>query len=386
MSYVYFEGKMAFSRPIFLLSKSIHSKTYVIMKGKDVLSQPEDVFAGINSAAVPEKKGTNINYVPSMIPLRHEEQAGSSKSALAFGDIINQKGPVLNPADRSKIMDLMGGAFSGSSIEDRLHLHNPWPDSIYVPGKDKNAYQPFFNTVPDSNLYAREWISEQGSACKASAFEGTLHSYNAGNASSRNLITESGIGILYTPEDILSVISFEPDLECMTTHRIQVEFKSSLGSPAPDATPHLPVISNVQVKGSILTAAWEISPIPGILPELVPNSVKYHELFSGTFQGLGSMALQQTAKNFSGKSLASPILVQGGHTYLLGVVARVYINAVVTDDRGKPYPELDQLRFVLYGTVDCNAPQMGVFVQTVYQRGIHLSDLVKFRVADRIGK
>jgi hypothetical protein len=136
----------------------------------------------------------------------------------------------------------------------------------------------------------------------------------------------------------------------------------------------------VQVKGSILTAAWEISPISGILPELVPNSVKYHELFNGTFNGLGSMALQQSTKNFPGKSLASPILVQGGHTYLLGVVARVYVNAVITDDFGKPYPELNQLRVVLYGTVDSIAPQMSVFIQTVYQRGIHLSDMVKSRI------
>jgi hypothetical protein len=356
------------------------------MKDQNVLSQSEDISAGLKTPGILEKKEIPINFIPSMIPIQREEQIGSSKSAIAFGDIINQKGSVLNPADQSKIMDMMGGVFKDRGIEDRLHLHNAWPDFMYVPGKDKNAYQPFFKAAPDSNLYSREWISQQGSTCMASAFEGTLHSYNAGNGTTRDGIEESGIGILYTPEDTLSVISFEPTVEYMTTHRIQVDFNSSLGNPGPDFTPHQQIISNVQVKGSILTAAWEINPIPGVLPDLVPNSVRYHELFNGTFSGLGSMALQQTAKNLSGKSLASPILVQGGRTYLLGVVARVYVNAVITDDRGRPYPELDQLRVVLYGTVDCNVPEMDVFVQTVYQRGIHLSDIVKSTTAIHIDK
>lgn len=326
----------------------------------------------------PDTKEIAANFTPSTLPLQRDEQTISSRSALLFGEIVHKKGPSLSAADQSKVMDLMSSVFK-EKANDRLHLNNPWPDFMYVPGQDKNAYKPFFTAVPDSHLYSQEWISQQGATLVASASMGELHSYNAGNGSTRNGIQESGIGILYSPEDILSVISFEPTVEATTTHRIQVEFISSLGNPGPDNTPHLPVISNVHVKGSILTAAWEISPISGVLPDLVPNSVKYHELFAGSMSGMGSMALQKIAKNLSGKSLASPILVQRGHTYLLGVVARVYVDAVITDEYGRAYPELDQLRVVLYGTVDGKVPEMDVYVKTVYQRGIHLSDIVKLK-------
>ena len=305
--------------------------------------------------------------VPGSLPYVNELNSFPSESSFLVDELLHRNNGKLNEADMATIMDLKSGVFK--DYKNNLHLFNPWPSSLFVPQNDKKSYYPFFNEAPLSNQYARSWNIPGSGVTNASEATGNVYAFCSATPGDSFLNTEAGLGILYTPDshNILSTVSFEPEIVTVSNNRWYVDFKSAEGNPAPDFTPHPLIIANTRCTGSIILAAWELNPVNGDV-DLIPNTVKHQNLFDSSNSGLGFSAVQTKNQNFSGKSLSTRILVQQGHVYLFGVIARIAIHIQVSDAQGRPYPELQELQFKVWGDISCKVPEISVLTETVYQK------------------
>ena len=69
-------------------------------------------------------------------------------------------------------------------------------------------------------------------------------------------------------------------------------------------------------------------------------------------------------RSFVNSALATTFLVEGGRTYVFGVVARAWVRHHVTSSTGSPIPQ-DPTKFRLYAEMVCSVPYMAATVQQV---------------------
>jgi hypothetical protein len=225
-----------------------------------------------------------------------------------------------------------------------------WPDTLYVPRSDGNFLIP---RPPTDHLYSDDWTGGTGVET-ADKNTGALFVIAGAKTTDSGQYSDAGVGIRYTPRNSLSYIRYEPEVNCAVTYRMFVDFWPML------------IAGNLRARASLFVGAWLLNPVLNGSFELV--HAREVPVFDTLSQDAGSNVWPNVPysfpKNFPGSALATTFLVQGGRTYLLGVVARAQVEHNVTTNAGKQIPH-DGSRFKLYSQLICSVPFMSVLPQQV---------------------
>jgi hypothetical protein len=237
----------------------------------------------------------------------------------------------------------------GTQIFDINLFH--WPGSLYIP-KGANARNYWISPAPDDHRYGLDWTSPAtATANKASRQDGTLFSFsqllneNARSAQS----SESGVGIFYKPSMSLGIIDLQPLVNCTGTLRTFLEFFPELAA------------GYVEVKAHLLLAAWQ--QIPGGFDLL--GFKLFDVATSGPRDQSHGPELRPFQRSFAGPNLSAPFVVQGGRTYLLGVVSRISVTSTLTSNTGGPLPPISNTLLRVWGSMNCVVPQIDVLTKRV---------------------
>lgn len=226
-----------------------------------------------------------------------------------------------------------------------------WPSYLFIPG-NANPLDYWFSPAPDDHRYALQWtLPATATPNRASAQEGTLFSYS--NLDSQrpgsSQSSESGIGIFYRPSMSLGVVEFEPHVDCEGVLRTLLEFSSQLAA------------GYVEVRAQLLLGAWQ--PIPGGFDLL---NIKSFEVATSERRNQShGPEYKSFTKSFAGPGLSAPFLVQGGRTYLFGVVSRITVISTLIKNNGEPLPPISNTELRAWGTISCRIPQMHVLTKQV---------------------
>ena len=165
---------------------------------------------------------------------------------------------------------------------------------------------------------------------------------------------DAAVGITYAPANTLSYVRYEPDVYCSIAYRMFVDFGPQL------------IAGQVRLGTNLITGAWRLNPVQSGSYELVrTNEVTVFDSFA---QDAGSNVFPDIRhtlqRNYINSALGTTFLVEGGRSYVFGVVARAWVSHNVTSNTGKPIPQ-DPTRFKLYAQMLCAVPYMAVTVQQV---------------------
>lgn len=226
-----------------------------------------------------------------------------------------------------------------------------WPTSLYIP-KGANARDYWISPAPDDHRYGLEWTSPAtATANKASRQDGTLFSFSQllnENARSPQS-SESGVGIFYKPPMSLGVIDLQPLVNCTGMLRTFLQFFPELAA------------GDVEVKSHLLLAAWQ--QIPGGFDLL--DFKQFDVATSGPRDQSHGPELRSFQRSFAGPSLSASFVVQGGRTYLLGVVNRISVISTLTSNTGRPLPPISNTLLRVWGSMNCVVPQIDVLTKRV---------------------
>jgi hypothetical protein len=244
-----------------------------------------------------------------------------------------------------------GSAVIGKHFLDFTHVAGlTWPDTLYVPRNDQARGRP---KPPDSRLYSHEWTGGNGVAT-ASRDTGGLFAYAAASTTDMSKSSDAAVGITYVPAATLSYVKYEPDVYCSIDYRMFVDFWPQL------------IAGQVRLGVSLITGQWLLSPVLSGSYELVRWNAT--TVFDSLAQDAGSTVFPNIrhtlTRNYLNSALSTTFLVEGGRTYVLGVVARAWVQHNVTSNTGSPIPQ-DPNKFRLYIDAVCSVPFMAVSVQQV---------------------
>lgn len=244
-----------------------------------------------------------------------------------------------------------GSGIGGRQVIDFARLPGfTWPNALYVPRNEQATSRP---KPPDDRLYSHAWTGGTGVA-NASRDSGGLFAYAAAATTDPSKYSDAAVGITYEPTSTLSYVKYEPDVYCSIGYRMFVDFWPQL------------IAGQVRLGVSLITAAWLRSPVLSGSYELV-RSVET-PVFDTYDQDAGSTVFPNIRhtlqRNYVNSQLGTTFLVQGGRTYVFGVVARVWVRHNVTSSTGSPIPQ-DATKFRLYAEMTCSVPYMVVTVQQV---------------------
>lgn len=233
-----------------------------------------------------------------------------------------------------------------------------WPSSLFIPA-DADWMSYWVAAPPSENRYALDWApaSPPAGYSQASKDDGTLFCQQRIRTIDHYLKSEAGLGVLFTPTRTLSVVSLQPEVSCSGQHRWFAEF----GTPG---FAQVRVAGSTRVKASLILAAWHR--IPGAGGFDLMHWKEFPVIEVGPDSGVGQQAISSYQRSFTGKQLATPLLVEKNHTYLLGVVARVSVWSTLTDDRGQPLPLIEDGTFRVWGSLSCLVPHIEVIEQQVH--------------------
>lgn len=237
-------------------------------------------------------------------------------------------------------------------IRDRISI--AWPKSLYIPAKaDWKNY--WILPAPKENLYSHSWTPAPlpYGYNTASKDDGSLYSFQQLRSVDKFAQTEAGLGVLYVPDKTLSVVSFQPQVNCISETRWYAMYNNLI------------VAGTTFIKTSLILAVWQSIPGPAAW-ELI-NYRQIEVARQGPDSGSGFSQVMHNQKNFTGKDLATQFLVQSYRTYLFGVVARVSIWSTLTDNYGRPLPLIQDGTFRVWGVLSCIIPQI-----EIYQHQVHI--------------
>lgn len=315
-----------------------------------------DDMAKAHKPRTDSRRGRPSRRVVEAIPLA-ATTAAARRRALKFDKLVGSdslKGKPLATLQSqivgATIRELT--ARGGTQLFDfrRFPAGFSWPDTLYVPRDQRSVGIP---KPPTSRLYSDAWI-DGGGVSNADANTGALFTYAGARTTDAAEVGDAGVGITFSPQNALSYVRFEPELNCAVTYRAFV-----------DLWPQL-IAGSIRVGASLIMAAWERSPVLSGSYELL----RWREVtvFDTGSLDAGSQqfpdVLNMFQRTFSNSDLATTFLLQNGRTYLLGTLARVQVEHNVTTNYGKVIPH-DPTKFKLYSQMVCSVPYMSVSVQQV---------------------
>jgi hypothetical protein len=228
------------------------------------------------------------------------------------------------------------------SINERFSL---WPPGLYIPSNAKPRDHWPFSAPPVGNRYALDWTSAPVGSATADRRDGSLFAM-VSTPTVRGAINGkagAGLGVLFTPKYKLGRVRIEPDLN------FTGRFRWDLTAP--------PVVRVTSLMiGSLFVGGYRKNLVTGQFESLADIGAgaspwRRHEVFRHFVVGMGAYGVDYPFKS-SGNAASVEVLVEGGFTYLLSVIAQAVLHVETTDDGGKP--------IVTQGTFNTWASMAGV--------------------------
>jgi hypothetical protein len=290
------------------------------------------------------------------LALPSEFDEASYQAAMDLSDLF-RKGQFADEPSRLQVMKhyhdkLMNHLNSFTRI--RLFPKWGWPSSLYIPAQaDWQNY--WMMAPPTGNRYARDWATAPGYSW-ASRASGEIHTFERIRTIDRKVKSDAGVGILFTPTRTLSVVSLQPQVICSGHYQYHQDLKT-------ENNEMLLTKGYTQVKTELHLGAWQAIPGPSWdLIHMKPFTIYESARESGSFSGPPS----PYTRSFTGLDLATPFLVEGGRTYLLGIVASVSGVSTLTDIYDAPLPLITDDTFSVWGSLVCKVPQIELLEQQVH--------------------
>jgi hypothetical protein len=285
------------------------------------------------------------------LALPSEFDEASYQAAMDLSDLF-RKGQFADEPSRLQVMKhyhdkLMNHLNSFTRI--RMFPKWGWPTSLYIPVQaDWRNY--WMMAPPTGNRYARDWATVPGFSW-ASRASGEIYSFKRIRTIDRKVKSDAGVGILFTPTRTLSVVSLQPQVICSGHYQYRKDLNTE---------------GFTQVKTELHLGAWQEIPGPsGPSWDLV--HMKPFTIFESAWESTReSHPPVPYTRSFTGLDLATSFLVEGGRTYLLGLVASVSGVSTLTDIHGAPLPSIEDGSFVVWGDLGCKVPQIELFEQQVH--------------------
>ena len=224
-----------------------------------------------------------------------------------------------------------------------------WPQDLYIP-TDADYKQYWFTPCPPDHLYSREWVNE--SANKASISDGHVFAFAAARPSDALLHSEAGVGFLFTPSSKLAVYKIQPTIAALGQYRWDTGIAENFGG-------------TIRLRGFVYTAAWSVSIVDGSLSLVTPYGLS--EVFDQIFVNQGAIPVTKVAPMWTPGPLATNIMLEGSHTYLISVIAAVQIDNGWTNYQGHPISSLlpDDI-WKVWCSLDCVVSSVSVQASTIY--------------------
>ena len=212
------------------------------------------------------------------------------------------------------------------SVNERFSL---WPPGLYIPLDAKPRDHWPLSAPPAGNRYALDWTSSPVGSATADRRDGSLFAMVA-TPTVRGAINgkaEAGLGVIFTPTYKLGRVRIEPELN------FTGRFRWDLTAP--------PVVRVTSLMiGSLFVGGYRKNLVTGRFESLADIGAgaspwRRHEVFRHFVVGMGAYGVDYPFKS-SGNAASVEVLVEGGFTYLLSVVARAFLRVETTDDGGKP--------------------------------------------------
>jgi hypothetical protein len=256
----------------------------------------------------------------------------------------------VGPQPQPHVLDLKLDAHS--LFRDSVALYR-FPQDLFIPG-GADWQQHWFLPPPASQRYSRSWTSPTGGPNIADYSTGHAWAYGAVSPGLSFVHTEAGVGFVFTPTAALATYKISPTVNLLGTYRWDIATTAFAGG-------------TITERGGIYTTAWEISPVDGSLDLVRPFG--FAPLFDELFINQGTIPVTPISASWAGGPVALNVMLQGGHSYLIGVVAAVEIRNGWTDSQGHPIPTLPgDSTWHAWCTVDMVVPSVAVDPVTVYIR------------------
>jgi hypothetical protein len=299
-----------------------------------------EVFIAKQDPLVPSAAGLQEKAATTSLPL--------SKKLIELTDHLDAYAGKL--AISPEPLPVLGGDFKFSKVADLPVLLWRWPVGLYIPGSADYKEYWFFPPPDGENRYSREWILGNGSAANhAFAATGDLFAYSAARPIDPQLRSEAGIGFVYKPSATLAVYTIEVSASLLGQNRYDVNTTAPAGG-------------TLREWGGLYTAAWEISPVDGSLSLVRPFGLV--TLFDQTYQNLTGTPINNWPLS---RIVATNIMLEGGRSYLIGVIAAVQIDNRWTMSNGSPMQPLPPgATWKAWCSILGTIPQVWVRTSTIY--------------------
>jgi hypothetical protein len=236
---------------------------------------------------------------------------------------------------KSEPPHVMGGKFDftkafATLVDDTFRLG--WPPGLFIPGLADSKQYWFMPPAPGMNRYTNGFAG--GNSTSAKIFNpatGQLFAYAAARPTDPFLRSEAGIGFMFTPKAKLATYRVEATVSLNGQHKYDVNTEANAGG-------------RVVEWGGLYLQAWDVSPVDGSTSAVSPNGA--FTLFGEAYWNLQGGPNPTPYETLNGP-VATNIMLEGSHTYLITVTAVTQIVNGWTMNDGKPMqaiPDADTWR------------------------------------------
>jgi hypothetical protein len=303
---------------------------------------PREVFIAKQDPLVPSTAGLQEKAATTSLPL--------PKKLIELRDHLDAYAGKLGTSPEAlPVLDLPG-SFKFSEVAELPIFLWRWPYGLYIPGSADYKEYWFFPPPAGQNRYSREWVLGNGSGANhAFAATGDLFAYSAARPTDPQLRSEAGIGFVYKPSATLAVYTIEVSASLLGQNRYDVNTTAPAGG-------------TLREWGGLYTTAWEISPVDGSLSLVRPFGLV--TMFDETFQNLTGIPIHDWPTS---RIVSTNIMLEGGRSYLIGVIAAVQIDNRWTMSNGSPMQQLPPgSTWKAWCSIAGTIPQVWVRTSTIY--------------------
>jgi hypothetical protein len=232
---------------------------------------------------------------------------------------------------------------------ERTHRFG-WPVALYIPANaDAKQWGYLYG---DPNRYAQSWTNGIGWS-QADHGDGSLLAVASSPtvAGAIDGKAEAGLGVRYRATDSLARIRIQPEL------RFTGRFQWNVYPPSA-------VWVSVRAVATIQVGGFQLDPVTNRWSPITTSPWRRFTVFDRTENGSGESPLQLTPFDRTGSKVSGEVLVEGGRTYLLSVVAQVSLRITTTDSAGRHVRVTDG-RFDTFGSLVGLVPELWLD-KTVY--------------------
>jgi hypothetical protein len=227
-----------------------------------------------------------------------------------------------------------------------------WPPGLFIPGLADWKQYWFVPPAAGKNRYDHGFSG--GNSSGGNIFDpaiGNLFAHAAARPTDPFLRSEAGIGFLFKPTAKLATYSVDATVSLIGQHKYDVNTEANAGG-------------SLAEWAGVYVQAWEVNPVDGSTTAASGYGVA--TLFGQKYLNLAG-GPEPTPTEVLNGTVTGNIMMEGGHTYLITVIAVTQIDNAWTMNDGKPMQPLpnDDL-WTVWTWIQGNVSQVWVQPKVVY--------------------